>query len=80
MPRAFAVDLLNWWIKEVIPVTKETECNLCHKSLKIEGPNPESKNIPNVLIEFRCPFCDTSNAVLWPEGSEYVVSPFHRVP
>lgn len=54
---------------------KETRRIRCHKAIKIEGPVESSEGIPEVPLESSWPFCETSNTLLWPGGTQYIVVP-----
>jgi len=54
---------------------KEFRCIRCHKAIGIESPSEPSNEIPETVLEFPCPFCETSNAVQWPSGAKYIVVP-----
>lgn len=52
-----------------------TNCVRCHEPIKVAGVVEPSPEIPEVPLEVECPVCGTSNTLLWPQNSQYIVVP-----
>jgi len=54
-------------------MTIEIPCVRCHGRIRVQSVGEESSEVPQVPVEFQCPFCDAMNAVLLPGGAKYVI-------
>jgi hypothetical protein len=54
---------------------KVLKCVKCGKAFRVMNESPEAQDIPKVNTSVVCPFCETKNAVTWPQGMKYTVAP-----